>query len=570
MAQMLADLIIINGKVITVDKSFSIRQAVAVKDGKIVAIGKDEEVKALIGKNTKVLDIHGKPVLPGINDSHTHTALYAGTRPPLTLDVGYPTVKSIKDIQKSVAEKAKTIKPGEWIRGVGWDEGFLEECLKDSSRHPTRWDLDPVSHDHPVCLGDFSVHSLWVNSKALELAGITEDTPVPPGGEIVKDPHTGKITGVIRELAAQGMVMKVIPLWTKAQKKEAMLTAIKELNSLGITSLTEAALGPGGIGYQGGLMDAECISIYNDLCNENKLNVRVNILYLFGEYGACSYRDFQQIVPNIGIHSGFGNEWLKIGGIKVFADGTPPNKTAWMSEEYIGGGMGNLVIPGTTDKERCDELEKMIRFAHHHGFQVGAHAVGDRAIEACIDSFIKAEEEEPKGLRHYIIHGDFITDKDIQHAAQYNIGFCAQSAIKWTISDYMDNLVGEKRSARQWPLRILIDAGVHVSGSSDAPVTYPDWKQGIQSAILRESKATGKVSGPEQRITREEAIRMYTIEGAWQDHMEKRKGSIEVGKLADFCILDKDIMTVEPHSIKDVRTLATIVGGHIVYDAGLL
>jgi predicted amidohydrolase YtcJ len=570
MVKMLADLVIMNGRVITVDKNFSIKQAVAVKNGIIMAVGNNQDVKVFTGRDTNILDIKGKLVLPGINDSHTHTALYAGTRPPLTLDVGYPTVKSIKDIQKAVAEKAKTVKPGEWIRGVGWDEGFLEECLKDRSRHPTRWDLDPVSHDHPVCLGDFSVHSLWVNSKALGLAGITEDTPVPPGGEIVKDPSTGEITGVIRELAAQGMVMKVIPPWTKAQKKEAILAAIKELNSLGITSLTEAALGPGGIGYQGGLLDAECISIYNDLCNENKLNARMNILYLFGEYGACSYKDFQQFVPNIGIHSGFGNEWLKIGGIKIFADGTPPNKTAWMSEEYIGGGTGNLVIPGATDKERCDELGKMIRFAHHHGFQVGAHAVGDRAIEACIDSFVKAEEEEPKGLRHYVIHGDFITDKDVQRAAQYHIGFCAQPAIKWTISDYMENLVGEERSARQWPLRILMDAGVHVSGSSDAPVTYPNWKQGVQSAILRESKATGKVSGPEQRITREEAIRMYTIEGAWQDHMEKRKGSIEVGKLADFCILDKDIMTVEPHSIKDIRTLATIVGGHIVYDTGLL
>jgi hypothetical protein len=564
-----ADLIIVNGKIITVDSKFSIAQAVAIKGDRIVAVGTNEEVKTLTGKKTTILDLKEKTVLPGINDAHTHAALYGGTRPPLALDVSYPTVKSIKDIVKAIAEKVKISKPGEWIRGVGWDEGFLEECTRDKSRHPTRWDLDPVSPHNPVCLGEYTVHSLWVNSKALELAGITKDTPVPPGGEIVRDPGTGDITGMIRELAAQGLIMKVVPPGTKAQKRQAILSAIKEFNMLGITSITEAALGPGGTGYQGGLMDAECISIYNDLYNEGKLNTRVNIFYLFGEYGACSFKDLQQIVPHIGVHSGFGNEWLKIGGIKIFADGIPTTKTAWMSEEYIGGGTGSLVLPGSTDKERYDELINMICYAHKNGFQVGAHAIGDKAIEASIDGFIKAEKEEPKGMRHYIIHGDFISEKYARLAAEYNIGIAAQPAIKWTLADFMADIVGDKREAWQWPLRTLIDAGVHVSGSSDAPVTYPNWKQGVQSAVLRESKATGRVSGPEQCITREEAIRMFTIEGAWQDHMEHIKGSIEVGKLADLCILDEDILTVEPHKIKDIRNLMTIIGGKIVYDAGI-
>src|SRR5208283_4316042 len=135
---------------------------------------------------------------------------------------------------EAVARKVKTLEPGEWVRGIGWDEGFLEECVSDRERHPTRWDLDPVSPDNPVCLGDFSVHSLWVNSKALELAGITEKTPVPSGGEIVKDSKTGLVTGIVREFAAQGLVMKVVPHWTKAQKRQAILGAVAELNSLGI------------------------------------------------------------------------------------------------------------------------------------------------------------------------------------------------------------------------------------------------------------------------------------------------------------------------------------------------
>lgn len=568
--QTLGDLIIINGKVITVDSDFSIAQAVAVKSDRIVAVGTSDEIEALADKNAKVLDLKGKTVLPGINDAHIHAALYGGMRPPLALNIGYPTVKSINDIVKAVGEKAKTIKPGEWIRGVGWDEGYLEECLKNKVRHPTRWDLDPVSPNNPVLLNDYSQHELWVNSKAFELAGITKDKPSPPGGEIVKHPVTGEPTGILRELSAEALVLRVVPLWSREQKRQAILHMMKELNLLGITSITEPALGPGGTGIQGGLLDAECISVYNDLYNEGRLTLRVNILYLFGEYGACSFKDFQQIVPYIGIHSGFGDEMLRIAGIKMFADGIPTIKTAWMHEEYVGGGNGSLVLPGETDDERYQELIKMIVFAHKHGFQLGIHSIGGRAIEACIDGFIRAEREEPKNLRHYIIHGDFISDKNIERAVNHNIGICVQPGIKWTISDFMDNVVGKELSARQWPLRTLIDAGVHLSASSDAPVTYPNWKQGVQSAILRESKATGAVSGPGQCITVEEAIHMYTIGGAWQDHMEHLKGSIEVGKLADMCVLDQDILTVEPHNIKDIRNLITIIGGKIVCDAGAI
>jgi hypothetical protein len=563
-----ADIVFLNGKVITVDKGFSLCQAVAVKDGVIVALGKNGDVKPLVGKKTRVVDLKGKTVLPGINDCHTHAALYGGTRPPLMLDLTYPTVKSIKDIVKVVAERVKNARPGEWVRGFGWDEGYLEECLQDKSRHPTRWDLDAISPNNPVCLGDFSVHTLWLNSKALAMAGITKDTPVPVGGDIVKDPKTGEVTGLIKEFAAQAPVMKVIPPWTRAQKQAAILSAIKELSSLGITSITEAALGPGGVGYQGGLLDSECIGVYNDLYNGGALNMRVNILYLFGEYGACSYKDFQQIIPALGIHSGFGNEWLKLGGVKIFADGIPPTKTAWMSEDYVGGGRGSLVVPGATEEARQAELDRMIGLAHHYGFQVGVHAIGDLAIAATIDSFIKAEKTEPKGLRHYIMHADFISPEYARLAAQNNIAVCAQPGIQWTLADASLALVGEKRAAQQWPYKTILDAGARVTGSSDTPCIAPHWLQGVQSAVLRESKATGKVNNPNERTSREQAIRMYTIEAAWQDNMEHRKGSLEVGKLADLCVLGEDILSVEAHSIKDIPVMMTVVGGRVVHESG--
>lgn len=570
MEKMLADLVIINGKVITVDERFSIQQAVAVKDGKMVAVGKDEEVKKFIGPETKVLDIQGRPMLPGINDSHMHGVFLGGTMPPLALDLRYPTVKSIRDISELLRKKVDSVRSGEWISGFGWDPGYLEECKENLNRFPTRWDIDPVSPHHPTFFIDFSGHTLLANSEAIRIAGITKDTPNPPGGEIERDPKTGEVTGIFKELSAQALISRVVPPYTKEQKREAILSALSCLNAEGITSYTDAALGPGGDNYGSGLMGAECVEVYKELCEEKKLTARVTILMLFGEYGALSFDDLKKGLANYKIPEGWRNEWLRIPGVKIFADGIPPTKTAWMHEEYVGGGYGSLCIPGNTDEEKYHELINMIVYAHKHGVQIGVHATGGRAIDATVDGLVKAIKENPKkNPRHYIIHGDFISDLTASRMAEYNIGVNVQPGIKWTISDYMDTLLGKERSARQWPLRMLLDRGVHLAGSSDAPVTYPNWRQGIQSAILRESKATGEVSGPEYRITREEAIRMYTIEGAWQDHMEDIKGSIEVGKLADFCILGEDILTIDPHQIKDIPVLMTIVGGKIVYNVGV-
>ncbi|MCF8094399.1 MAG: amidohydrolase [Desulfobacteraceae bacterium] len=567
--QMFADMALINGKVVTVDDEFSIARAIAVKQGKIAAVGTNEEIKALTGKNASIIDLKGKTVLPGINDAHIHSVLYGGMKPPLALDVSFPNVKSIKDIVEAVREKAKTVQNGEWIRGFGWDERYLDECVKDPKRHPTKHDLDSAAPDNPVCLSDFSVHTTWQNSRALELASITKDTVSPPGGEVEKDQTTGESTGILKDFAAIGLVMRVMTPYTREEKKEAILSAMKDLNSQGITSITDPALGPGGAAYQGGLMDAECISAYNDLYNESRLTVRVNFLYLCGEYGACSFKDFKETIPCLGITTGFGNQWLRLAGLKVFADGAPPFKTAWMNEEYVGGGVGSLALPGDNEDDRLKELLSIIEYSHKLGFQLGIHATGDRASETCTDAFIKAETAKPKDLRHYIIHGDFITGEYAEKMAENRIGICVQPELKSVLAHYMAELVGEERASRQFPLNSLIKAGAHVSASSDAPVTVPDWKKGMESAVLRESMADGRVSGPQERITIEDAIRMYTIEGAWQNHQEKIKGSIEAGKLADFCVLDQDILEIDPHRITEINTLMTIVEGNVVYDAGL-
>jgi predicted amidohydrolase YtcJ len=564
-----ADATYVNGKVVTVDPRDRMAEALAIKGDRLLAVGSTAEIKAFASARTEVVDLAGKTVLPGINDSHTHAAMYGGSRPPLTLDVGFPAVKSIAGIKQMVRARAAETKPGEWIRGNGWDEGYLEECLADPSRHMTRADLDEVAPDNPVYLVDFSQHQLVANSLALRLAGITRDTETEPGSQIVKDPATGEPTGALIELPAQGILMRVVPPWTRAEKRAAILGMMKTMNARGITSVTDAALGPGGIAYQGGLLGSECIGVYNDLHNEEAMTVRVNVLYLFGEYGAISLADFQRSILEIGIHTGFGDEWLQIGGIKLFADGIPQTKTAWLHDDYPDGGNGSLVLPGGSHEERRQELIQMIGLAHRQGFQCAIHAVGDRAIEACVDGFARAQSEDPKALRHYLVHCDLITDADIRRLIDCGAGVSTQPILKWVFSDAIDGLLGITRSERQFPLRSLLDAGVHVSLSSDAPVTEPDWLQGVEAAVLRKSKASGTVRGPAQCISTHEAIRLYTMGGAWQDHREDRKGSLEPGKLADFCVLDRDILSVEPAEIHAIKNVATVVGGKRVFEDGL-
>ena len=563
------DLVLVNGNVVTVDSVFSRARAVAIKSGRIVAVGDDRQIKELAGVGTQVVDLQGRTVLPGINDSHAHTALWAGTRPPYLLDLNYPVVRSVREIVAQVGAKAQTIPAGEWIRGIGWDVGYLDECRADPAFSLHRSLLDAVSPDHPVALQDFSVHTLLVNSKALQMAGIGPDTAAPIGGGIDIDPGTGEPTGILREFAAADLVMSHVPQLSREQKREAIAAALDEMNALGITSMTEPALGPGGDSYQGGLLGSECIGAYQDLLEADRLNVRVNVLYLLGDYGSCTLADLQRVLPCLGFHSHFGNERIKIGGVKIFADGIPPNRTAWMGTEYVGGGHGSLVIPGATDGERIRELWSMITFAHALGFQVGVHCIGERAIQAAIDGFVRAETGEPRGLRHYIMHVDFITEEQAETCARHGIGVNITPTLPWTISDMNVDIVGLEQVRREWPYRTIVDAGCRMAASSDAPCTYPSWLQGVQSAMLRESKASGSVYSPDQRLTVEEAVRMYTIDGAWQDCQERFKGSIEPGKVADLCVLDQDIMAVDPREITAIKNVMTVMDGKVVFNAGV-
>lgn len=565
-----ADLVIINGKVVTVDQSFSIAQAVAVRENRIMAVGRQADIIKLIDGQTEVLDLKGKTILPGFNDAHFHLCWWATTMPPLAMNLLYPNVKSISEIVELVKEKAASLPPGEWIRGFSWDEAYLDEWRADNKRYPTRWDLDAVSPHHPVCLTHYTGHIIWVNSKALEMAGVNKDTPDPKGGQIVRHPSTGEPTGMFNESEASNLVQKIIPPFTMQEKRDGILAMMDEVSSLGITSGTESYVGPNSQNLAFGAFENDLISLYNTLHQEGRLKVRISLLVSFGELvtpGGLTLEGMKQYLHNVATNTGFGNEWVKIAGLKLAADSMTINKTSWVYEPYVGGGTGQLLTQGETEEERYDELIKMIAYASKRRFQVGVHVLGDRAIDAVVDGFIKALEEDPWDARHCVIHANLTTPECARRMAKHNICANINSILKWQIADWEETVLGPERAAYEWPAKTLMAAGVNVSNGSDCAACYPDPIRGIWAAVTRIARASGKVSGPGERLTRQEAIRTYTINGAWQDHSERIKGSIEAGKLADCCVLDQDILTVDVDKMPEIKNVMTILDGRIVYNA---
>ncbi|MBS1882162.1 MAG: amidohydrolase [Actinobacteria bacterium] len=558
-----ADILFVNGKVHTVDPDDKVVSALAVADGVIHAVGGREEVEERIAGAERVVDLRGGTLLPGINDSHLHAVNTGYNAPPFSVDLNYPTVSSIVDCVAAVKERAAETAAGEWIVGVGWDTGYLKECVEDPTRQPTRQDLDAATREHPVFLHDFSRHTAWVNSAALAKAGIDRDTPTPPGSVIARDAD-GEPTGLLAEGAAV-MVEKLLPPITVELSKAAILSTVAKLSRLGITSLTEPGLGPGGNeGIMG--MGENGLHAYRELLLERQLRVRLSALLYVDETGN-GFETFKRGLDSFVPPESPDERFCKVIGVKLFADGIPPQKTAWMHDEYLGGGFGGLVVGGEDDAERLRELQKMISYAHSLGHQVGTHVTGDRGNDVVVEAYAQAVREAPReDSRHYVIHGDFITAQALRICREEGFGANFNPTIKWTIADLEKEMVGEERAAYEWPYRSAIDAGVTVSSSSDSPVTEPDWRQGVATMMLREAKADGEVSGPGERITLAEAIRTYTINPAWQDFAEGWKGSLEVGKVADLCVLEQDLEAIDPHEIADVDVAMTMIDGEVAFE----
>lgn len=547
----MTDLILVGGSVITIDPRDSVAEAVAIEGGRITAVGAAGDVRSMARPGTRVIDLRGGAVLPGINDSHLHAVGLGLARPPLMLDVH---AASIADIVAAVRAEAQRVPPDTWIRGTGWDVGYLAECV--GGRLPDRHDLDAATTEHPVVLEEVYGHSSWANTRALREAGIDAATQSPPGGVVCKDPVTGEPTGLFREFGALALLHERMPRLGRDERRRAVRGALDTLTPLGITSFTDPALGPGGDQQLGGAFHAEGIEAYAELAAAGELRARVNVLLLLGDDFEEDLRSYRP--PDCGDPAR-----LRIAGVKIFADGIPPSHTAWMSEPYADapGECGSLVIDGGSR-----ELSRMVALAHEAGHQVGVHATGDRAVDATVAAFKDALRGGAANRRHYVIHGDFLSPWAVETMADLRIGLNTQPAVQWTLSDALAEIIGPERAEAQWPLRTALDAGVPLAISSDGPVTDPDWRIGVAAAVLRESKASGRVIGGRHRISVLEALRAYTLTGAWQDHAEDWKGSIEIGKAADLCVLAADPLAVDARAIPGIPITHTILGGEVIHE----
>lgn len=530
------DVIYYNGDILTVNAADEVKEAVAIKGNKIVAVGTKDEILSRKNENTKLVDLEGKCVVPGFIDSHQHIGMQAFNA--ISIDCRYPNVKSIDDILRKIEEVRKDVPKGAWIRGWGYNENFLDE-----KRHPERFDLDKVAPDNPVFLIRVCGHVSTNNSCALKMAGIEDSTPSPAGGEIVHN-EKGECTGVVKE-KAHNMLLK-IALPTEAELLKGMEIVSNKLTKEGITSVHEAGA------YGALLMKTLQRGTERDIVKQRVYS----ILFSF-----IDNEDFVYNYIDSGISTGFGSEKFKIGPIKLMVDGSSSAPTASVIDEYCSdkGNHGILCYSP-------DEVDQVLLDAHKAGFQVTCHAVGDNAVTVVVDAIEKALLQYPReNHRHRIEHCALVNDSLISRIKKLNITPIAQPVFFYEFGDGYIKNYGEDRVNQMFTCKSWFDNQVITAGSSDCPVTNSDPLFGIYIAMNRITQTSQRISQSE-RVNVKQALRMYTINGAYASFEEEIKGSIEPNKLADLVILSESPYNVSPDKIADIKVEATMIDGKIVYE----
>lgn len=527
------DIILVNGHLMTGEGRPSNATAIAVRGGRIVALGDDDAALAWRVPHVEVVDLRSRTLAPGFNDAHCHP-MYVG----FTLqqvNAATPPNRNIPDIVARIAERARQVSPGTWILARGYDQARLAE-----NRHPTRHDLDPVSPDNPVLVVRACGHIAVANSRALALAGIGRNTPDPEGGTIDHDEH-GEPTGVVRE-AALKLARQAIEAPTTEQIKEALLLAGRSFLSVGVTSVAEAGIA----------RDAE-MRAYIDLERAGELPVRTYLMMMIDET--------LEPLTRLGIRTGFGNDWLRIGPAKLFLDGSIGGRTARMSQPYESedDNLGLWMQDPNVMKEK-------IKAAHRAGFQCCAHAIGDAAIELLIMAFEEAQAEAPRpDARPRIEHSSILRPDLIDRVKKLGAIPIPGTTFLYAFQKaYVQNL-GYDRIRYAYAMRTFFDRGIVAAASTDAPVDPVDAMIGIQTMVTRRSDE-GVEIWPEERITLEEAVRAYTYNSAHASFDEKIKGTLQPGKLGDLVVLETDLRTVEPEALAQVKVDLTVIEGDVKYD----
>lgn len=530
-----ADLVVVNANVITVDEENSHVEAFAVKNDRFIAVGTKSQINKLIGNATTVIDVEGKTVAPGFIDAHLHPGpVYPVSSRLGKVDLSPASVKSMVELISALREKAKATPKGQWVFGFRYQDTKL-------GRHPTRRDLDKASTEHPISIRHSSGHVSVVNSLALKNAKITKDTPDPPGGAFDRD-ENGTPNGICREgagsLARRGSPPP--PSATKEEKLEGYHLCFENYLSKGITSIGDAGTSGSGTPF------------YQELVKSGAPMVRINSM--LGSRYLSALKDLH-------LAGRFGDEWLRLGTIKFFHGNSLSGRTCWLYEPY------NMINPKTDKKDYYgippgrsqQELDKLVWEIHEAGFQIACHSNGDREIDMVLDAVEKALRKLPRAdHRHRIEHCSVVNQKILDRVKKLGVVLALHSYV-YEHGDKMEDY-GSKRWSMMHANRSALEMGIPVAGNSDSPVSAADPLLRIQSMVTRKT-AEGKVYGPEQKVSVEAAIRIWTMGGAYASFEENIKGSIEVGKLADFVVLSRDPTEVPPDTIKDIEVEKTYVGG---------